>query len=125
MSRGEDWKRMYKALTSTVTDVQREHVRLKKSLSSIKEDQDQLRELIGQVKQLQEELRETMFSIHQDHTQAANGVLELQRYCIQVDKRLSKLEHNQTAIKASVAALTEPGLEQEQDPDQPKWKFWA
>ncbi len=119
----EDQERIYKALTSTVTEIQREHVRLKKSLSSMKEDQAQLRELIGQVKQLQEELRETMFGVHQDHTQAAAGVLELQRYCVQVDKRLGRLEHSQAAIKTLVDALGQP--ESDPDAEQPKWKFWT
>ena len=119
----EDQERIYKALTSTVTEIQREHVRLKKSLSSMKEDQAQLRQLIGQVKQLQEELRETMFGVHQDHTEAMAGVLELQRYCVQVDKRLGQLEHSQAAIKISVDALSRP--ESDPDAEQPKWKFWA
>ena len=119
----EDRERIYKALTSTVTEIQRDHVKLKKSLARIEEDQAQLRELIGQVKQLHEELRETMFGIHQDHTHAAAGVLELQRYCVRVDERLHRLEESQKAIRISVAALSGP--EPDQDPDQPKWKFWA
>ena len=118
-----DQERIYKALTSTVTEIQRDHVKLKKSLARIEEDQDQLRAMIAQVRQLHEELRETMFGVHQDHTHAAAGVLELQRYCVRVDDRLHRLEEGQKAIKISVAALSGP--DPEQDPEQPKWKFWA
>ena len=120
--RREDQEEIYKALTSTVTEIQRDHVKLKKSLARIEEDQEQLRALIGQVKQLQEELRETMFGVHQDHTHAAAGVLELQRYCVRVDQRLHRLEERQEAMKISVAALR--GSDPDDD-DQPKWKFWA
>lgn len=115
----------YKSLTHTVTEIQREHVRLKQSLSRMEQDQAQLRKLIEQVRKMQEELRETMFGVHQDHTEAAAGVLELQRYCVQVDDRLGRLEQNQAAIKTSVDALSQPAPEPEPKPEQPKWKFWA
>jgi len=119
----EEQERINKALKSIVTEIQRDHVKLKKSLARIEEDQGQLREMIGQVKQLQEELRETMFGVHQDHTHAAAGVLELQRYCVRVDDRLHRLEESQENIKVSVAALSPP--DPDQDPQPPKWKFWA
>ncbi len=121
----DDQQKIYKSLTHTVTEIQREHVRLKQSLSRIEQDQAQLRKLIAQVRKMQEELRETMFGVHQDHTAAAAGVLELQRYCVQVDDRLGRLERNQADIKTSLAALSQPDPEPEPKPDQPKWKFWA
>ncbi len=118
----EDQEKLYKALASTVTEIQREHVKLKKCLARMKEEQEQLREMVGQVKSLQEELRETMFGVHQDNTAAAAGVLELQRYCVRVDDRLQRLEEGHDSFKISIAALSRP--EPDDDSEQPKWKFW-
>ena len=101
----EDKEKIYKSLTSTVIEIQREHVKLKKSLAHIEQDQVQLREMIGRVQKLQEELRETMFGIHQDHTEAVASLLQLQKYHAQTSERLFGLEQNQAALKISLAAL--------------------
>ena len=117
----EDQEKIYKALTSTVIEIQREHVKLKKALSRMEQDRVLLREMIGHVQKLQEELRDTMFSIHQDHTEAVAGLLQLQKHHTKINERLFRIEQTQAAFKISLAALHKSTS----TPEQPKWKFWA
>ena len=93
----EDQEKIYKSLTSTVIEIQREHVKLRKSMARMEQDHILLREMIGHVQKLQEELRETMFGIHQDHTEAVASLLQLQKHQKKTSERLFRLEQNQAA----------------------------